>query len=254
MVKVMGKLINKTQNNFTQITNNLVNDTRLSLKSKGLYLYLASKPDDWDFYISEIASKNKDGKEAVRAGLKELERNGYLVRHQKRKSDGTYNYDYELFIEPLSEPVDFMEHNNIKSNLSTKGKLTDGYPTDENLPHISNTKNTNTNITNTQISNSTSTQSTTTKIQKDIDIELDISVSNLEYRDSLGNWFMSNEYENSEGLTRNRIHDVLYPEDNNANKMDIVYDKINKIGSLIKEQKMKPVKYPYRYLKSCLKR
>lgn len=139
----MGKLLNKTQHNFTQISNTLVNDTRLSLKAKGLYLYLASKPDSWDFYIAEIASKNDDGEESVKSGLKELEKNGYLIRHQRRKADGKFTYDYELFVEPLTEPVEFMSHNKIKSHLTINGKPTDGNSTDGNIPDISNTNNNN---------------------------------------------------------------------------------------------------------------
>jgi hypothetical protein len=45
----MSKL-KKYVRNYTQVPNDIINDKRLSLKAKGLYLFLVSKPDNWDFF------------------------------------------------------------------------------------------------------------------------------------------------------------------------------------------------------------
>ena len=42
------------EDNFTRVDNILVNDKNLSLKAKGIMLYILSKPDDWKVYIKEI--------------------------------------------------------------------------------------------------------------------------------------------------------------------------------------------------------
>ncbi|MCX6062088.1 MAG: hypothetical protein NT103_07570 [Campylobacterales bacterium] len=87
----MSKLI-KPKNNFTTVTNNIVNDTHLTLKAKGLYLFLLSKPDNWNFSARLIATQNKDAIASVNTGLQELEDVGLLSRLPIQGG-----YDYEIF-------------------------------------------------------------------------------------------------------------------------------------------------------------
>lgn len=67
---------------FTQVANEVLNDTNLSFKAKGLYAYLYSKPEGWDFESGRIAKEAHDGRDGVRSGLKELENAGYLRRYK----------------------------------------------------------------------------------------------------------------------------------------------------------------------------
>ena len=64
---------------FTIIDNDIINDPRMHLKALGLFAYMWSKPDDWQFYISEIATHFKDGESAVSSAMKELMELGYLM-------------------------------------------------------------------------------------------------------------------------------------------------------------------------------
>lgn len=75
---------------YAQIANDVLNDKYLSLKAKGLYAYLYSKPDDWDFSGERMGLDSTDGKRAVYEGLKELERVGYLDR--QRQPSGRMDY------------------------------------------------------------------------------------------------------------------------------------------------------------------
>jgi hypothetical protein len=75
---------------FTQVANGVLTDKRLSAKAKGLYAYLYSKPDGWDFAIDRIALEMADGRKSINEGLKELEALGFLTR--KRQSDGRVLY------------------------------------------------------------------------------------------------------------------------------------------------------------------
>ncbi|MEU9412248.1 hypothetical protein AB0E08_42050 [Streptomyces sp. NPDC048281] len=74
---------------FTQIANGLFRDSRLSFKAKGIFGYVSTHRDGWQITIAHLVSQGPDGREAVRAGLKELERYGYLVRERLRRPDGT---------------------------------------------------------------------------------------------------------------------------------------------------------------------
>ena len=64
------------KNRYGTTPNALLNRDDISLKAKGLYAYIQSKPDGWDFTISKIAAQNKEGELAIRAAIKELEEAG----------------------------------------------------------------------------------------------------------------------------------------------------------------------------------
>lgn len=66
--------------NFAQVHNLAMEDSRLSLKAKGLLAYLNSKPSDWDFSSYRIALETKDGKDSIKAALRELDELGYIER------------------------------------------------------------------------------------------------------------------------------------------------------------------------------
>lgn len=74
---------------FTVISNEIFKHG-LSLKAIGLYAYIINKPDGWDFSINGTASQLNDGRDSVRSAVSELEKAGFLVRSQKRKTDGSF--------------------------------------------------------------------------------------------------------------------------------------------------------------------
>lgn len=72
---------------FTVVDRSVAEDDRLSFKARGIMLWLLSKPDDWRCTASEIASAGKEGRDAVRAALGELEACGYLIRVKVQDKD-----------------------------------------------------------------------------------------------------------------------------------------------------------------------
>ena len=90
----------KHNKNYTTINIHICNDARLGYKSKGIWLYAFSRPDDWTFYLKDISIRSADGEECVKNGLKELEKFGYLTREKLRNDDGTYRYEYTFFEVP----------------------------------------------------------------------------------------------------------------------------------------------------------
>ena len=54
---------------FTQISNVILNDAGLSLKAKGLYAYLFSKPDGWIYHNAVILREIKEGRDAFRTAI-----------------------------------------------------------------------------------------------------------------------------------------------------------------------------------------
>ena len=70
------------QKGFTTVDNVVLNDTNLSWKAKGLFVYLWSQSDEWDFYESEVVKHSTDKIASLKSGLKELEQQGYLKRQK----------------------------------------------------------------------------------------------------------------------------------------------------------------------------
>lgn len=92
--------IKKYTTGFAQISNIVLTDPNLSLKAKGLYSYLFSKPDGWIFYRDKILAENKDSKASYQTGINELINAGYIKRHQLKVKNGKFGGAVYEFIDP----------------------------------------------------------------------------------------------------------------------------------------------------------
>lgn len=100
----MSNLTKSYKSNFTTVPNNIINDKSISLKAKGVYLFLISKPDNWHFSVDRISTQNSDGLASVKSALKELEDKRFLKRVQINKRGVFGENDYIIFDEPY--PLD----------------------------------------------------------------------------------------------------------------------------------------------------
>jgi len=69
-------------NHFTQIPNEWLRDDRLSFKARGILALIMSHSRGWSLSIARLAEQNKEGKDAIRSAIGELEKFGYLQRSQ----------------------------------------------------------------------------------------------------------------------------------------------------------------------------
>ncbi len=86
----MSKTVVTKKGNFTTIHNKLISDNSISLKAKGIMLYMLSKPVGWNYNPKDIANNSKDGLDSVYSGLKELIEAKYISR--RKNKDGTVDY------------------------------------------------------------------------------------------------------------------------------------------------------------------
>ena len=92
----------KINGNFVTTSAQVAQDKRLSWKARGIFLYLASMSDGWNFYVDEIAKHSPQGKRSLQSGLKELEEYGYLKRVRTHKPNGDLSsLKWELHYEPV---------------------------------------------------------------------------------------------------------------------------------------------------------
>ena len=134
---------NRVKENFTMVVNEVLNNENLSLKAKGLYSFLCSKPDDWDFSYDGLSVQLKEGEKALRSAVRELVEAKLLLRVQKPKMNGYFtgwewivNPSYEDF-ENGSDPIGGSQNGGSQNGGSQNGNDRDGH--DRNGNDISNT-------------------------------------------------------------------------------------------------------------------
>lgn len=89
---------------YTTISNYAAKDATLSLKAKGLFYYLMTKPDNWVITREGLRSQLLEGKNALDSALKELENAGYLLRIKEQSKDsGRFYYNSVLYENPMPE-------------------------------------------------------------------------------------------------------------------------------------------------------
>lgn len=103
----------------------IINNPSLSMKAKGIWLYMNSKPEGWNFAAARITEDCTDGRDAIRAGLRELLDNGLLSA--KKRPDGTILYI--LCSKTDNEPV---EKSDVFHNPKTENPFHGSDPKTEN--------------------------------------------------------------------------------------------------------------------------
>ena len=90
-------------NNYTKVSNHVLEDATLSLKAKGLFAYLVKLPEGWKIRIVELAKHHKDSRDSVRTAMLELLKAGYLERLGRSRDKGQLK-DYEYRINTDFQP------------------------------------------------------------------------------------------------------------------------------------------------------
>ena len=129
------------QKRFTTVDNTVLNDTSLSWKAKGLFVYLWSQADEWEFYETEVVKHSTDGIRSMRAGLHELEEKGYLSRKRERVGNRLKG---SIWL--LSETPQKLQNVTLQNDSLQNVNLQNSTLTNTNN---NNTNNNNNNITTT---------------------------------------------------------------------------------------------------------
>lgn len=82
----------KSKGYYTPMSNRHLRDINLSLKAKGLLSLMLSLPENWDYSAKGLATLCHEGRDSVESGLKELEREGYLLRKRLRSPNGCFSH------------------------------------------------------------------------------------------------------------------------------------------------------------------
>lgn len=90
--------------NYTQISNAMLKDQRISSRAKGILALMLSFPPGWKTSSERLTAMVPEGRDAVRAALRELEQFGYLQRIKTRTAQGTWEHDQMVSDTPTTPP------------------------------------------------------------------------------------------------------------------------------------------------------
>ena len=76
----MAILKNKTQGNYTIVSQNIMKDKNLSLTERGMLLTLLSLPDNWHLTVRGLCLILPDGRDKIAKTLNSLIDKGYVAR------------------------------------------------------------------------------------------------------------------------------------------------------------------------------
>lgn len=133
--------VNKNRS-YTVMANYHLRDKNLSLKAVGPLSKMLSFNDGWKFSTRGLVSICKESYDAILSALKELESNGYLVRHKSRDDKGRIvETEFEIYEEPHRDnPYEEKPH---RENPDVDNPCVDN-------PHVENPAEINTNKVNTK--------------------------------------------------------------------------------------------------------
>lgn len=94
--------LKKYNTGYTQVLNEVIYNKTISLRAKGLYAYLFSKPDEWQFHWEVMATEIQETKGQMYPAIKELIEAGYIMRKQAKSENGVFGGIIYEFLEPCA--------------------------------------------------------------------------------------------------------------------------------------------------------
>ena len=115
----MSKL--SVQGRYGVIPHSVLYSNELSLKAKGLYGYMQSKPDGWEFSAERISLECRDGRSSIETALQELEDAGFLQRRTYKNEKGQWEWEHVLVENPVSENL--VSENPVSENRASNKEV-----------------------------------------------------------------------------------------------------------------------------------
>ena len=114
--------VDSTPQNFTPLSNKLLQNNKLSLDTRGLLCFLISLPSDWVVYKENIQKQLGFGRKKMDRMWSEAKKGGYLQTEKYREDNGTWNYTYIISDVPLTNvPSSTAALSNVGSSTAGKG-------------------------------------------------------------------------------------------------------------------------------------
>ena len=113
--------------NYQNVPRELVFDKNLSDRARFVYVFMACKPDDWDFYLEPMAKDIGYSVDTLRKYINELVTSGWLIKGEQTNEKGVFGaVEYTLKATKISDTENFRHGNNQPQiNNNTKRIIDD---------------------------------------------------------------------------------------------------------------------------------
>lgn len=212
----MAVLKNKTQNNFTIISNNILRDKELSMKERGVFCTICSLPDGWNFSVAGLSAIVPDGVDSLTSSINKLISLGYMSRTKKRDSQGKFISEIEVFPQRESSVISEDDIHTGFSDTDNPMPISRGGSTVTDNPKQYKTEDTKLNIKTDDIKSiNLSTNADLMDRGTDTDTYKSLVADNIKL-----DWLLdiANRHDSTEVAMVNEIYDVIcdmvcYPRD-----------------------------------------
>lgn len=117
--------------NFTTTFNDIFNaeldGVKLRPEAWGLYIYMLSLPEDWNFTIRGLASVVNASKNKIQRLLKELELTGFIAREQLFEKGKFGKIQYTILRQPKTNNIDKKDVNKTEKSKSKNDMENDNF-------------------------------------------------------------------------------------------------------------------------------
>ena len=79
----------------------VIRNPTLSYRARGILATLLSMPDHWEVNSEWLAMMGSEGRDAIRAALRELEAAGHMIRHKAQTADGRWTSHWVVYEQPV---------------------------------------------------------------------------------------------------------------------------------------------------------
>lgn len=94
----------KKRRSFIIVSKEVANDKTISMRAKGMYLYLMGLPNDWVIHMSEIEKHFQEGRRVCYGALNDLMKHGYVHKEYIREKNRLSMLKYTIYEEKSLNP------------------------------------------------------------------------------------------------------------------------------------------------------
>ena len=129
----MARIYNELRN-YQNVPRKLVFDKDLSDRARFVYVFMACKPDDWDFYLKPMAAELGYSIETLRKYINELIANGWLVKGKQENGNGIFGaVEYTLKANKVLPNTENTEAENFRHGKNPTQHNKDSLHNKENI-------------------------------------------------------------------------------------------------------------------------
>lgn len=118
-------IFNNLLNGYNSVPRELVFDSSISDRARFVYIFMACKPEGWEFFLEPMSKEIGYSKDTLRKYISELVEHGWLIKNGQTTDNGVFSaVEYTLVATKMSDTENY-RHGEIptQDNIEERDKL-----------------------------------------------------------------------------------------------------------------------------------